>query len=291
MTPPNAPPQANASPQRDKAVAFTKREQVCEIISEANRLKLQVLMRTSNDGRAVRGMIEHVEIADGGIRIGSISPAGDELLKGQDFIKVEFILLSKKLVFVARVRARATGKILLAVPDKLVAIERRNNVRFRVPSTHAAFIELPDRKIDLARFDAPFVPYFLRDDVHSSARLRVDDVSLGGVACFTRFSAVSDLLRADEEGLMATVYFPNSSPVQVPVSVRWTKKTSANIPMGKFDMLQRFLASRIRSGNISEPFQMKETYFRIGIQFSEVSKDLDSTLRTFIRLVQTAESV
>lgn len=279
------------APPKDKAVAFSRPEQVFEILNEAHRQKLQVLVRFSNDGKAVRGFVENVDKADLSLRIGGISVAGDDMLRGHDFVKVEFILLSKKLVFVSKIRARVTGKLMLSIPEKLVAIERRTNVRFRVPASHAAFIELPERRIDVARFDAPFVPPFMREQKNFIPRLRVDDVSLGGVAIFTRYTALADVLKADEEELTGTLYFPNHTPVQVPISIRWTKKTIAAVPAGKFDEVNRVISQKIKSSMASEPIQMKETYFRIGLQFSEVSKDLDGALRSFIRLVQTAESV
>ena len=94
---------------RERAVAFSKPDQVLEILNEANRLKLQVLIKYSNEGKAVRGFVEGVDARDRTVRIGGISPAGDALLNGCDAVKIEFILLSKKLVFVSRVRSRIPG--------------------------------------------------------------------------------------------------------------------------------------------------------------------------------------
>lgn len=279
------------SPQKDKAVAFSRPEQVAEILQEADRLGLQVLIKTSADGKAIRGQMESFLRQDKTLRIGGISPAGDDMLRGHDFVKVEFILLSKKLVFVSPIRARANGRIVLGQPDKLVAIERRSNSRFRVPQSHAAFMEFPDRKLDLTRFDAPFIPRFMRDERNGLMRMRIDDVSLGGVACFTRHLAVADMFRSDEDNVPAVLYFPNMAPIQAPVSIRWTKKTTAAVPVGRFAGLARVLQARLRPIVGNDDLELRENYHRIGLQFSEVSKDLDSALRTFIKLVQTAESV
>ena len=281
---------AAAAPARDKAVAFSQPEQIAEILREANRLRLQVLVKTSSTSKAVRGELQYFNVNDKRIVIGAISPAGDELLRGHEFVKVEFILLSKKLVFVSPVRGRAKGKLMLGLPDKLVAIERRVNARFRVPQTNAAFLEFPDRRIDLNRFDAPFVPEFMREDRSPIARLRVDDVSLGGVACFTRFPNVADLLKNEENGVHAVLYFPNTTPLQVPVSVRWTKKTSAPL-QGKYGIFARMVQQKLRPAMGADEIEIRENYFRVGLQFAEVSKDLDAALRSFIKLVQTAESV
>jgi hypothetical protein len=37
--------------------------------------------------------------------------------------------------------------------------------------------------------------------------------------------------------------------------------------------------------------EIKESFHRVGVQFAEVSKDLDNLLRSFIKRVQQAESV
>ncbi len=278
---------------KEKAVSFSKPEQIAEILAEANRLKLQVLVKYANDGKSVRGFVESFDAVDMTIRIGGISVAGDALLKNFQQLRVEFILLSRKLVFVSVVKARVQGKLLLACPVKLVAIERRQNSRFKVPASNAAFVEFHDRKIDLNRMDAPFFPNFMRDDKNYLMRLRIDDVSLGGVACFTRFGAISEVLKPDEIGLTALLVFPKTAPISVPVSIRWVKKTLSTVQAGQFDVVQRSFASRILKAPTvtSESLLLKETYYRLGLQFSEVSKELDLALRTCIRVVQTAESV
>lgn len=290
---PASPPGARVAQAaaREKAIAFSRAEQLVEIFSEAHRLKLQVLIRTSATGKAIRGVVEGFDPRDKTLRVGSISPAGDQLLRGHDLVKIEFILLSKKLVFVSPVRARVAGKILLGLPDKIVAIERRVNARFRVPATHAAFIDFPERMIDFGRFDAPFVPMFMREEQYAHPRLRIDDVSLGGVACFTRYGAVAEPFRAEEQYVNANLHFPGHAPILVPMAIRWTKRTTSALAPGRFEQLQRVLATRFRPSMSPEDADMRETFFRMGLQFHEVPKELDTALRHFIRLVQAAESV
>jgi hypothetical protein len=279
------------SVNKEKAIAFSRPEQVLEILREVNRRKTQVLIKYSNDGKLVRGVVEDLLSNEGSLVISGISQAGDQLLAPYRLVRIEFILLSKKIIFVSKIKQRIPGKILLAVPDRLVALERRSNSRFRVPIPCAAFLEFTDRQIELERFDAPFVPRFLRDESAKAPRVRIDDVSLGGVACFTRFAAVADLFRADEEHLDARLYLPSAAPLSVSVSVRWTKKTTSAVLTGSFDQFQRIVASRLKLLPNDEELQMKENFYRIGFQFTEVTSELDAALRSFIKLVQTAESV
>jgi hypothetical protein len=281
----------NKTPPKEKAIAFSKPEQVLEILREINRRKTQVLIKYSNEGKLVRGVVEDLLGAEGSLVVAGISPSGDSLLASYKLVRIEFILLSKKIVFVSKIKQRVAGKILLAIPEKLVAYERRANARFRVPISCAAFLEFEDRRFEVERFDAPFVPIFQRNENSSAPRLRIDDVSLGGVACFTRYGAISELFRADEDEIRAVLYLPSNNPLQVKVSVRWTKKTTAAVSQGGFGDFQRIVANRVKLMPNSDEMQMRETFFRIGFQFTEVTSDLDSSLRAFMKLVQTAESV
>lgn len=282
--------QAKSAP-KEKAIAFSRPEQVLEILREVNRRKTQVLIKYSNDGKLVRGVVEDILGSEGSLVVSGISSAGDALLAPYKLVRIEFILLSKKIVFVSKIKQRVPGKILLAIPEKLVAFERRSNSRFRVPIACAAFLEFSDRRIDLERFDAPFTPRFMRDDGSSAPRVRIDDVSLGGVACFTRYGAVADLFRADEDELKANLYLPSTAPLAVHVSVRWTKKTTAAVVHGNYDDFQRIVANRLKLLPSFDQLQMRENFFRIGFQFTEVTSELDASLRAFMKLVQTAESV
>lgn len=280
-----------ATPQKQKAVAFTRLEQILKILSEVSRLKIEVLVRYSSTGKAVRGIAEHLSLKEKSFLVSGISPAGDDLLKGHDKVRVEFVLLSTKLVFDTVVRARVPGKIVLSIPTQLISIERRRNSRFKVPSNQAAFVEFADEHAEMSRFDAPFVPPFLCDEALLVPRLRVDDVSLGGLACFTRYSAVSSLLKPSEVGVMGKIFFPDLPPMLVPVSIRWIKKTLNAVPAGRYPNLTLTLSSRTKSVNVAPDLNLKETYFRVGLQFAEVSQELDAALRKFIHSVQTAESV
>lgn len=274
---------------KQRAVSFTRPDQIAKILSEVSRLKIEVLIRYSNTGKAVRGIAEHFSPTESTLRVSGISSAGDELLKDYDRVRIEFVLLSTKLVFESQIRARAIGKVVLAAPAQLLSVERRRNARFKVPASHAAFVEFTEQKLDIMRFDAPFVPLFMMEERFLVPKLRIDDISLGGVACFTRYTAVARDLKPSEIGLNANVHFPGMQPISVPMTIRWMKKTVSALQNGQMPEIQRVF-SRFKGPNNEEP-QMKETYYRVGLQFSEVSQDLDAALRTYIHSVQTAESV
>jgi hypothetical protein len=274
----------------EKAVVFSKANQVAEILREVERLKLNVLIRYSRNGKAVRAIFSGLAVGSGSAILAGISDQGSALLARSQAVKIEFILLSKKIVFVSEVVSRSKGKLTIKIPEKVIAIERRTNARFKVPASHAAFIEFPEKKFDQNDLDSPFVPQVFRNRFAGSPLLRIDDVSLGGVAGFTRYGAVQRCLKGTEEQLEAILYFPNNYPLHVPVSIRWSKKTIVNDTTGQFHKLSEIIATACGQ-DPDYDLKIKECYYRVGIQFSEVSKDLDIVLRQFIRRLQQAESV
>lgn len=274
----------------EKAVVFSQPNQIAEILREVERLKFNVLIRYSRTGKAVRALFSGLSMSSGHVSLAGISNEGTAVLAQSKAIKIEFILLSKKIIFVSEVVSRGQGKIVIKVPEKVIAIERRSNVRFKVPATHAAFIDFPEKKYDQNDPEAPFVPQFLSNRFTCIPRLRIDDVSLGGVAGFTRYGAIQRCLKGLDEQLEATLFFPNSYPLRVPVSIRWSKKTILNDTTGQFETLSRMIAGAC--GQDPEyDLKIKESYYRLGIQFSEVSKDLDVVLRHFMKKIQQADSI
>jgi hypothetical protein len=283
-----------APPAREKAIAFTKPDQIASLLFEAFKQKLPVLIKVSTsaqDTKAIRAVLDGYDSKQKSYRLSQISVAGTELLRGQDYVKVELVLLSKKLVLMSQVTGRTPGKLLLNFPDKIIAIERRLNARFRVPNSQAAFVEFPGKTFPLGSLDTPFLPAFMREEKESSPRLRIDDISLGGIAVFTRFGEIAALFKSEEDPMNAALYFPNHSPIPVVISVRWIKRTQVAITTEKFERARRILQVRFRNVFTQTDIEFKETFYRLGIQFSEVSKDLDSALRQFMRQVQTAETI
>ena len=79
--------------------------------------------------------------------------------------------------------------------------------------------------------------------------------------------------------------------ISVPVSIRWTKKTTALIEIGRYEQAKKLLLSRFRASIGQADQEFRETFYRLGLQFHEVPKELDTALRQFIRRAQSAESV
>lgn len=282
----------NQSEERaEKAIVFSKKSQIFEILREVDRLKLQVLLRYSRTGKAVRGTFSSFDFVTPSVTITSISAAGAQCLAQSRLVKVEFILLSKKIAFVADVIATGTGQIVLKAPDKVVVIERRVNVRFKVPVSCSSFIEFPDRKVSPNEDGTPYYPPGLHSSARKTVLMRIDDVSLGGVAGFTRYSGVANAIKIGDDMQNAILYFPDNYPVPVPVSVRWSKKTTATDNDAKYEEFRQFVLALAGGSVREEAIVIRETFYRVGIQFGEVSKELDSLLRTFIKRVQQAESV
>lgn len=287
-------PAAQPPAKSEKAIVFSRLEQMVEILKEAEKLQLQVLIRYSNDGKAIRGFVERANIAsENGIRISGISPAGDAVLSSYEAVKIEFVLLSKKLYFVTRIRARSSGKILINTPEKLYAVERRRNARFSIPQGIAAFMEFEDLRIDLGTFQSPFNPDITGSHKRYSVRLKLDDISLGGSALMTRFNDVSNILKPSGDAILpAKLFLPKLPPISVPVGVRWNKKSTVSLMAGTHTEMRQIISNRITppGQRPSEP-QFTEIIHRYGTQFAEVSEELNNSLRDFINMCQTSQSV
>ncbi len=288
------PPKPAANTTAEKAIVFSKIEQITEILAEAEKLRLPVLLRYTNDGKAVRAFVERANIkGEQGVRIGGISAAGDAVLASYDVVKVEFVLLSKKLYFVTRIRARTTSRILVNAPVKLYAVERRRNARFNLPRDASAFLEFPELTIDYSRLDSPLNPDITGALTTAPLRLRLDDISLGGTALSTRFPSIAEILKpTGDNTITAKLHLPKFLPVAVPVAVRWSKKSTLRILPGKHEDMCRALSAKVsNAGFRAADVQFSEIFQRYGIQFSEISSELDAVLREFIHTCQTAESV
>lgn len=286
-----AQPSAPSGPPRDKAVVFSKVAQIFEILVEVDKLKLPVLIRYSRDGKAVRAVFHHLDIVGNKIVLSGISSAGEAFLAKSSLLKVEFILLAKKIVFASAVISRKAGELTMRIPDKIMAIERRNNVRFKVPASCPAFIEFPERRISFDDEGAPHYPRSLQLGAKNRAFLRIDDISLGGLGAMSRYPAMTSALKTGDETQKAVLYLPNNFPIPLSVTVRWSKKTTASDSDGRYDEFRRRVARLTgRAANDSD-LVIKETIHRAGVQFGEVSQELDSIIRLFIRRVQQAESI
>lgn len=276
---------------RTRAIAFSHVEQIEKILNEAARLKLQVLLRTGSSQKAIKANIYNYSRDESWLLIGSISPQGEEILRDAENVKVEFVLLSTKLNFEASVRGRATGKLLLQTPARLLSIENRQNAHFSVPAQESAFLEIANVFPTLKRFDSQFVPKFLSIEAPESLRLRVDDVGLGGVGCFTRYKNFYDVIQVTDVPLLATLYLPGHDPQSLMVRARWKKKTTVVADFGKYprfeDTMRKFLISKLGT-NLQ---RLNETYYRMGFQFWEPESELLAHMSSFIRKIQTGESV
>jgi hypothetical protein len=285
---------AEASPgSKESAIVFTKPSQIVEIMREVNRLQLPLLMRYSNTGKAVRGMFSKYDSDKALFVVTGVSAQGDKLMQVARAVKVEFILLSKKIVFISNVLRKRPGELILQAPQKIVAIERRLNVRYKVSLEQAAFVEFPEILVSGFGLDAPFtMPQGTESrKKKAKAKLRVDDVSLGGLACFTRAAAIAKELKTQDDSVPAIVSFPNQGLIHVPVSIRWTKKTTVTDREKHYEQVSNTLHEMLDVSFGRHQNIIRESFHRVGLQFAEVSSDLDGALRTFIRGVQEAESV
>jgi hypothetical protein len=289
MTPPQQPGKAG-----EKTLVFSKPQQIVEILTEADRLKLPILIRYTNDGKAVRGFVERADLNnERGLRIGGISDAGDSVLARYDVVKIEFVLLSKKIFFISRIRARTPSRLLVSTPEKVYAIERRLNARFPVPKGMTALVRFDKVPVDQSRFDAPPSLNIVEPTLLQPSSLLIHDISLGGAALTTRYGGVAQNFAPDQKILEAQFCFPRIPPITAPVTIRWVKKISMRIDPESIPETAHTIEERLTALPTlrNTKLEYNDVVHRFGIQFSEISSELDAALRLFINQAQTAESV
>jgi len=273
-----------------KALAFVHKHQISEILQEAGRLRLQVLLRIPSEAKVVRGYLEHFKSGDDRVKINGISKAGETLLKSSDNIRVEFVLLAKKIYFDSEIKGRSESRILLTLPPKVVAVERRANTRFSLPASVSAYIIFPNSQFDRTSFDTPYLPKELLLRWDNKVSLRIDDISLGGIAIHTRFAGIIEELAQRGEETDALICFPSHPPIATNVIVRWQKKTMFRKGESATRDIWHHISHKLGVNDEQWP-KMTDQWFRVGLQFSEVTSELDRSIRTFKRAVQTAGSI
>lgn len=261
-------------------------ERIENLLLEIGRHNLPVLLRFSENGKIVRGFIEQIDEDNFSILVGGISKAGDNALKSYDVLHVETVFLSAKLVFKTSVRGRSAGKIILSRPEKITVIERRNTRRFAVPLELAIFADFLDIRFAIGRLDSPIVSIKNRSRPFAAPHLRIDELGMGGFAVVTRFPAALENLKQNGKEHKISLLFPKSEPIVSSVTVRWVKKTTNALDLsdghGKLDAL---LKKKLKADLKGKELTYKESYYRAGLMFSHVSKELDAALRNHIELV------
>ncbi|MCX6124653.1 MAG: PilZ domain-containing protein [Proteobacteria bacterium] len=253
-------------------------------VSNPERI-LRVLQRVAAGGLAVQvralkqseTAVKGRAVASGslqlnhGFTIGGISERGRTHLSSlaDGGLQIEFVLLSTKIVFYARMLDLAGNGILVSIPDFLLSIERRTGARFPVSHNTRAYIKLEDWHSEIS--DPAVLPFFEYQREFASL-LHVGDVSVGGLSIVARFPAVCRVLQRSSVIERSQLLLPLSPPIDMMMEVRWVKRVRENV--------------QDYSGH-----QRTCRAYRFGVQFLSPSEELGVELQKFMARLAVAEAI
>lgn len=204
-----------------------------------------------------------------GMRISNVSEKGMQHLAGLTDIHIEFIMMSTKVMFIARIILREQSSVVVTIPAELISIERRKNARYFTTPELSAFLTFSVFRPTVDDVTSP--PFFMHyRDI--GALVMLTDLSLGGVCATTRFPALNSVLRRGMIDDGATLHLPMQAPVPVAVEVRWFKKIREH--MKSPDGVSRSLRT-----------------YKFGLEFKSQDETVQVHIRQFLQQLSQAGAI
>lgn len=253
-------------------LTITSQDRIERIISRICENMLQVTVKKLDGGNVVvKGRaVKYFHRGDvSGIRISQISAKGLDYLSMATEVQVEFSMMATKVAFVSLVMIREPSGIILALPYKLVSIERRKNARFLTTPELGGFIVPRDFTCD--RFDTASPPIF-SPFKEIDGFMKIVDVSIGGMSAMTVFPRVPAEIKKGMREMEVTVYLPTQKPENIKLDVRWTKKIT-----------ESDVSSQGKTNSVAA--------YRYGFEFMEKRVDLVAWVGSYIQLLNHADAI
>jgi len=256
----------------ESQLKISNAERIARILRRICQASLQVMIRTdAASSVAIKGRAVNL-IMDGtakGMRISNVSEKGMAHLLGLTDIYVEFIMMSTKVMFTARILLREQSSVVVTIPDELVSIERRKNARYFTTPDLSAFLTFS--LFRPANDDITAAPYFLHyRDV--GALVSLSDLSLGGVCACTRFPSLNAVLRRGMIDDGATLHLPMQAPIPVALEVRWFKKIREHI-------------------KASDGTMRSQRTYKYGLEFKGQNESVQIAIRQFLQQLSQAGAI
>jgi hypothetical protein len=210
-------------------------------------------------------------ILSSGIRVGNISEKGMKFLAEQSsgLFQVEFVLTSAKVTFQSRLVQLNRQDCVLSAPGQLISIERRKNSRYQVTGNVRAFMSF--QVWDPSPSDM-INPPFWDSTKEIGTLVPVADVALGGVSLMTRFPGICKILDRGQAIESGQLHLPMMGNFPVDVSVRWCKRLRES-------MTESDGKSRV------------QRLYKFGLQFVNLSQDLEKNIHIFIQRISQADAI
>jgi hypothetical protein len=255
------------SEQAKKVVKITGQERIISAFRNICRANLSILLRHNNDKTlAVRGKTAGLdltvagEVSINGLFINEVSENGIAYLKNAKEIQAEFIMMSMKVVFFTTIIQMTKNSIWISIPEQLMSLDRRKNLRVNTKPEIMAFYSSP---LSQGHQDLTWVPHFSQYQSFNN-RIKIFNVSMGGICLTSNFPGVEKLFTIYPEHKNGFLHLPMLQPLPISVKIKWIKKIPKTIEEA--------------GGN----FYTKIDY-RIGCEFYDLSDQAKSSVITFIQ--------
>lgn len=203
------------------------------------------------------------------IRINKVSDKGIRYVNGKDVVQVEFVLMSTKVVFMARILKSEANQLHVSLPRHLVSINRRKNERYGCTNELRGYFRLNKYRPPWNDFaSAPFFDHF----AGISGYMSIDDLSLGGICVTTPFPAINRVISEKFIDPSSEILLSMQKPCIVPTEVRWIKRVKEH---EKDDL-----------GGVRQFYT-----YRIGLQFMSMNDELDATIKQFIQQLAAQDAI
>jgi hypothetical protein len=215
--------------QENSNLRITNPERVQRILRRISEANSRVLIRIpSNPKLAIKANIVGFAKLDGMdyLQLMNISIKGRKLLKTESSIRVEFIMMSTKVIFSTLLGKIEQEAVYIRVPNTLISLERRKNSRYNTLPDAPAYL-----KLGRLNFLAPNEVTRPTFDIYSQVKNQyyVGDISPGGLSLISYFPEVNYALENGFVDDSALIYLPMKSPISIGIEVRWCKKLTEHI--------------------------------------------------------------
>ena len=250
---------------------ITNQDRITRLLMKICQGNMHAVIRTQkNINLGIRAVFHMIEAVDKPklIYFSSISKVGKSRLKKGEPIRVEVIGMPSRIMFVSVIHDINDSGVSIFQPNALVSIERRQNSRYNVSPQKMAYLNLG--LYQPAEEDVTAHPSFpLYNDLNSW--FPVVDISLGGLCFQTRFPSIIKFVEKETPDKNASLILPMTPPIETEVHFRWQKKIKNRIVEDE-----------------NERFQFD---YRLGIQFGEMNKETQSSIKLFLRQLAMADAV
>ena len=260
-----------------RQLKITNPQRIIRIFSKICQSRLHVFLRASPSSSVVvkgRAMdLIQFEPEKGAqipaFSVGELSEKGTKYLFDKDFMQIEFVMTSTKVVCTGEILRIRKGHVVFSLPVSMTSVERRENARYKTSERISGFVGLSVWQPGLD--DHLSGPVFAHHRQFANL-LPLADLGMGGFCLRSMFPAPLKYIQKGETDSRAVFHLPMAPPFSLPVQFRWIKHIKEHQEAG---------------GNWVQPLR----YHLFGCKFMAVSPEARLHFKRFIQQLIESEAI